>query len=254
MDRLRAELFAEPDRTDLGQTALDLAAEVGVRLDAVDEQDVVSLQSGGAGVHRYLVDGADLLNIHARNHRHADRLASDAIAGKQVPLTFGRGTAVAAHRRHDERIAAGFTDGITARAQYGRHVGHPAAAGGDGDTVVECDAIHDRLQLGANSGRNLLDGKLGRFVRGVDPLAGVQQRKLEPNVRAQFGREHRDSHRPYRSRTPRRRPIRPKGPLPAGDLHLVAGSEPIQRHRCRPRLFQRAERLSRVRFEVLGEA
>src|SRR5207302_7852101 len=34
------------------------------------------------------------------------------------------------------------------------------------------------------------------FVRGVDPLAGVQQRKLEPNVRAQFGREHRDSHRP----------------------------------------------------------
>ena len=56
-------------------------------------------------------------------------------------MTFGRGTAVAAHRRHDERIAAGFTDGITARAQYGRHVGHSAAAGGDGDTVVECGPL-----------------------------------------------------------------------------------------------------------------
>jgi hypothetical protein len=195
VDGLGAALFAEPDRADLGQPALDAAAEIGVRLDPIHQQDVVGLESRRAHVDRHVVDGADLLHLHARDDRHADGLARDPVADEHVALALGRRASVTAHGRQDERVAAGLTNGLAAGAQDGRHVGDPAAARGDRDAIVERDAVQDRLELGSDARGDVFDGDLGDLLGAVDPLAGVQGREIKPHLRTEVRRNDRGHRR-----------------------------------------------------------
>ena len=49
---------------------------------------------------------ADDHRLHARPDRAAAELLGDAVAFEDLALPFGRAAAVAAHRRHDERLGA----------------------------------------------------------------------------------------------------------------------------------------------------
>ena len=198
VDRLRATLLAQSDRAYLGQPTFDRTPEVGVRFDAIDQQHMIGLEGRRAHEHGHFIDVADLLDVHARDDWHAYAFARDAIAGQHVALAVGSGAAVAAHGRHDERIAAELADGFTAGTQDVWHVGNAAAAGGDRHAFVEGDALEDWLELGSDACRDLVNGDFGGFVRRVDALAGEQAGKLQTHLRAEVGRDN-HRHTPHRS-------------------------------------------------------
>ena len=61
-------------------------------------------------VQRHSIRGAsDDLGLHRRSDLGSDRFLRDAEVGEHGPLTIGGGTAVAPHRRHDERLG---TEGV----------------------------------------------------------------------------------------------------------------------------------------------
>src|SRR5436309_1080067 len=84
--RTTTAVITQTNRTDLGQPAFDTAAEIGVRFDAIDQQQVIGLERGGAHVDGQLVHCADLLDVHARDDRHPDGLARNAVADQDVTL------------------------------------------------------------------------------------------------------------------------------------------------------------------------
>ena len=108
--------FAQPDDEHLEDAALEVAAEVGVRLDPCDRHESV----GGEGVavvpDRFApAVGADLHGVHVGLHRHPEVGFVDLIMRQQIALAFGCGTAVGAHRRDDERFRAEFQQRIDGR-------------------------------------------------------------------------------------------------------------------------------------------
>src|SRR5262249_30579219 len=147
VDDLCAGLFAETDGADLGQPTFERTAKVGVRLDPVHQQDVIRFQRGRAHEHWHLVHGADLLDVHAGDDRHAHALARDAVASQDLALALRGGSAVAAHGRNDEWTAANFSDGVAARAQDRDDVGDAAAAGCDRHALGLRDALQGWLEL-----------------------------------------------------------------------------------------------------------
>ena len=105
MDVLRARLLAEADRDQLGEPALDRPVEARVRLDPVDAEHRVGLggvpvEAAGDAVQRRAV----LDRLHRRADRRADGRLGDAEMRQHARLALGGGAAVAAHRRHDERL------------------------------------------------------------------------------------------------------------------------------------------------------
>ena len=100
-------LLAEADDGHLRDTALDRTLEARVRLDPVDGEDAIGAGGVQVEVQRHAVGGGgDDLGRHRRPHLGADGLLRDPEVGEHRPLTLGSGPAVAAHRRHDERLGA----------------------------------------------------------------------------------------------------------------------------------------------------
>ena len=104
---LGALLLAQADGQHLDQPALVAAAKRAVRLDPAQNQ-------GGVRRRRQLVAErgqaggrlAERHHLHRRPDRRADRLLGHPHLGQQLHLAVGGGAAVAAHRRHHERLGA----------------------------------------------------------------------------------------------------------------------------------------------------
>ena len=143
--RLRAALLPEADRQHLAEAALDVGAEGGVRLDPPHHDDRVSLP--GVAVHvarRAVVEVADLDRVHRRQDRSADLWLGDAVLGQDRALALGGRAAVAAHRRHDERLARRPPELLDDGPDDGLDVGDAPAAGRDRDALTRLDARSDR--------------------------------------------------------------------------------------------------------------
>ena len=130
--------LAEPDNGHLRQAALHRTVERRVRLDAVDRQDDV----GGCRMTVEVeADRADLVvirgghdgGLHGRPDLGADALLGDAEAGQRGELAIGGRTAVAAHRRDDERFGSELAEPGDRAPQHADAAGQAAAAGPDGD-------------------------------------------------------------------------------------------------------------------------
>ncbi len=94
-----------------------MAAKIGVRLDATDQQ----CGSGGSGVdvleqRRSIRHDADLLYLHRRAYFSASALGSHAKLRQQQALAFRRRAAVAAHRRNDKRLRANRSQSLDRRS------------------------------------------------------------------------------------------------------------------------------------------
>ena len=136
-------MLAEADHHHLQQAALDRPVIAGVRLDAGDDADVVG--AGGVTVEhdrKAFRRGAELDDLHRRLDRHADERLGDAVAFEKVLLPLGGGAAVAAHRRHEERLRAEFLQIVGRGAKDERDVGDAAAAGRQGDGLARPDPAH----------------------------------------------------------------------------------------------------------------
>src|SRR5204863_9036465 len=104
---LGACLLAQPDRRHLAQPALDLPAKSRMRLHAVDDDGRVGAFGGSVEVDaRATWQLAELDGLHARPYRRPDACFGDAVLCEHVALSFDSGSAMAAHRRHDERLTS----------------------------------------------------------------------------------------------------------------------------------------------------
>ena len=162
MERVGALLLAQADGDHLQQAALDLAGEVGVRLDPVDRHDQVRVLERVA-VHEDRHAGSDLTELdglHARTDLAADRLRGDAVGGEHLELALGGGTAMAAHGGHDEHLGACLAHPFDRRRHDLVDPVDAAAADGQADPRARRDGGHDRLERRAHRSAHVPD--LGR--------------------------------------------------------------------------------------------
>ena len=103
MHKARALGLAEADGDHLGEPALDLPVEGGVRLDPAHHQHRIGLEGAAVEMDRYARAGlAQPHDLHAGLDGAAHGLFREAELGQERHLAGGDGAAVTAHRRHDE--------------------------------------------------------------------------------------------------------------------------------------------------------
>ena len=99
----RPRALPQADQEHLRQPALHVADEAGVRLDAVDDHDVIGLEGVTVEVDRKpLRSLADNHRLHAGTDRAAEERLGDPIRMEDGFLAFGGSSPVTPHRRDDK--------------------------------------------------------------------------------------------------------------------------------------------------------
>ena len=176
-----ALLLAHADRDHLADAALDFAAEAGMGLDAVDDDDAVGFVGVLVKVDGTSVPGrAQLDDFHRGLDRAAHGLLGDTQSGEHVLLPFGGRAAVTAHRGEDEGRSAACFDLIDKRLDDERIVGDAAAACGDGNAHAGLDSVEElaALQLGEELAGRVGDHGPGEVLTDFDEtrdLNGIER-------------------------------------------------------------------------------
>ena len=180
MNHLGALFLAQADRHDLHQTAFDLAVEIRVRLDAVEQQNAVRLMRVAVHVDRVTFRRIPQVNrLHRRADRRADLLFRYAVVFEDRPLPLVGRAAVAAHGGHHERRGPLLLQPIAGRPDCGLETGDAAAADRQGNAFsaeplgVELRFIKSAMNLG---GKILNSGHRRRHA-----LKPVHGRKCDHN-------------------------------------------------------------------------
>ena len=119
-------------------------AEVGVRLDPVEQDDPVGLVGVPVEVDREADRvGPEDHRVHLGPDFHAHLGFGDPVAGQELALAFGGRAAVAAHRGDDEGPEAEFLEGIDRGPGDDRNRGDPPAPHPDGDRPARRDTPAD---------------------------------------------------------------------------------------------------------------
>ena len=102
----RSGMFAQADEHHLHQAALDVADEPCVRFDPPAHEHVIGLRGVAIEMHRETLGrAAHHHGFHAGSDRAAAGVRCDAVRFQYPPLAFGGAASMAAHGRHDERLA-----------------------------------------------------------------------------------------------------------------------------------------------------
>ena len=155
VQRLGLDPLAEPDGRHLHEPALVRAVEVGVLLDAVDDDRRGRGRGVGVGDdrHREVVLAGDRDDVHRRAHGAALPAVDEPVRREDVALAGRGGATVAAHRRHEER-----------RGALGTHPGDDP--GDDGGQVADAPRADRDRHLGAGrDGRCRCRRACGRWPR-----------------------------------------------------------------------------------------
>ena len=144
----RADLLAEADQEYLGESALQLAGEGGVRFDAVDEEQVIG--RGGFSVQRNgkvgaVFDGVD--RRHRGSHGTTNGIGGDAERGEDPLLSLCRSAPVASHGWDDERFGAVALEPRDGHLDDRLEMVEAAAPHGDGDRVTGAERAADSRSL-----------------------------------------------------------------------------------------------------------
>ncbi len=171
----RPVALAQSDDEHLADSALERAAEVGVGLDARNRDDVVGRQCVLVPEHRLApAVGADTLGFHLRFDRYAKGALGDAVLREQFPLAFRSGAAVAAHRRHDERFGAQFSQHVECRAHHHGKVGDAPTADPHRHAVAATNAAARRANRASDGGLREKGPSLSVVVLSVGAGPGVE--------------------------------------------------------------------------------
>ena len=159
MDALGAFLLAQADGHHLHQAALIGAAEGGVGLDAVEEDNAVRLGGVLVDEYRLVADtgDADLDRLHGALDGAAHGLFGNAVIPENLGLALGGGTAVAAHSGHNVGLSALGLDEVHDGSGHQGVVVDAAAAAGNGDLLAGLNLAAQVLpvQLLSDDGGNL---------------------------------------------------------------------------------------------------
>ena len=93
--------------------------------------------------------------LHRGQDRRADLALGDAVLGQHRALPLDRGAAVAAHRRHHERLRADRPDSVATARITVCDIGDAPAAGRDRDALAGPDAL-DQVAGSASASRTAL--------------------------------------------------------------------------------------------------
>ena len=176
MDALSALLLAKADGHHLHQAAFIGAAEGGVGLDAVVEDDAVSLRGILIHIYRLMTyaGNADLHRLHGAFHGAAHGLLRNAVILEDLELALGGSAAVAAHSRHNVRLGALGLDKVHNGTGHHGIVIDAAAAAGNGDLLTGLDLAADlrAIQLPGDDAGNiaLRDAGLVEVLANLDHL------------------------------------------------------------------------------------
>ncbi len=145
----RANPLAQADHHHFQKPAAErVAAEIGVRLDAVHHHDAIRAPRLRAEENiQPFGRGADPLNIHRGVDRHIEVLLGEAVLGQDLLLTLRRRAAVTAHRRHKKRLRAGAPEDVQDRRDDALEIADAAAANRDGKTRPGFDTASKRVEL-----------------------------------------------------------------------------------------------------------
>lgn len=102
----RTLVLGDADRDHFGQPTLMLRAEIRMRLDLVHHNDPVGLRCQTVAVKmRPVVQSSIFDHVHAASDRRTDAFLRQAVCSQNVRLPLRRSAAVAAHSRHEKRLA-----------------------------------------------------------------------------------------------------------------------------------------------------
>src|SRR5690348_7300477 len=112
---------------------------------------------------RSVLSLAESLRLHSRLDRRTEFRLVDAESVKYLDLSCLDRAAVAAHRRHDKRVAALLLDRVDDAAKQLGKPAHSAAAGRDGDPIRTSDPVEKSgvNQLLTNAAADVCDILLG---------------------------------------------------------------------------------------------
>ena len=159
-----AMAFAEADDAHFQEAAAEGAEEIGVRLDAVDEQDAIGGEGVGAAMDRHAILGrTDLARLQRSKNRHAHRRLGDVVAGQDLALALGRRSAVAAHGWDDERLRTCAAKFREYRLHDFSEVCDPATPHAHRDARSRLDLRAQLGELSRNRRRNI-HGRCGREI------------------------------------------------------------------------------------------
>ena len=164
----RALRLAEADGHHLGEPALHLAVEGGVRLDPAHHQHGVGLEGAAVEVDRDAGAGlADAHHLHAGLDGAAHGLFREAELGQQRHLARGDGAAVAAHRGHDEGREVAGLEPRNRRRDHGRLAADAAAAAGDrhAGAGAKCREPPRCVERGTGGGGDIVERRRGAVLQ-----------------------------------------------------------------------------------------
>ena len=137
MNQTRAFRLAETDSDHLAETALDLAIEGGMRLDAIHDQDGVCLGCFLINPHRNAVRSGAYLHYFHRGFDFAPHaLRRIAEFRQERSLALRPGATMTTHRRHDEGAQAPLFKPVNGGRDHQGHTPNAAAAAGNGDAAA----------------------------------------------------------------------------------------------------------------------
>ena len=159
MDALSALLLAKANGHHLHQAAFIGATEGGMGLDAVVEDDAVSLRGILIHVYRLMAHtgNADLNRFHGAFHGAAHGLLRNAVILEDLKLALSGSAAVTAHSRHNVRLGALGLDKVHNGTGHHSIVIDAAAAASNGDLLTGLDLAADlrAIQLPGEDAGNI---------------------------------------------------------------------------------------------------
>src|SRR5450755_557151 len=130
-----SRVLTQTNGDHLGEATLDLRVKVGVRLDAVDQNDTVGGVRGAIDIHGHAVGQfSQHIDIERGYDGNAQRLLCNAKAGEDGKLSFRRCPAVAPHSRNNKWFSPVAAQGCDEGHDNRHDIRHAATPHADGDT------------------------------------------------------------------------------------------------------------------------
>src|SRR5262245_41530554 len=167
-------MLAQADEHHFHEARFNISDEVGVRLDAADDEDVVSAEGVLVEVDRKALGGlADNDGFHAGADRAAAVAFGNTVAFDQLALAFGGAATVAAHGGNDEGFSAKRLKVPDGRFNDEGDVCDAAAAGSDRNGLPSFDFLAEvqAREFGGDGGGDLVS----RECRRLKGLADAEE-------------------------------------------------------------------------------
>jgi hypothetical protein len=156
-----AGAFAQSNHRHFENAAPEASVKIGVRLDPVQQEDAIGLESFRAAINLHIIlTFAEEFDIQRGSDGNAEVGFGDSVFREDASLTFGRGAAMAAHGWNDEGIRSAFFEKLDCRGYDGLKVGDAATSHSHRDAGTRLEVWAERFQFSRDAADDI-DGRGG---------------------------------------------------------------------------------------------